>query len=115
MDDKRLPGAIEIVLYRVLQEALTNVLKYARATQVSLIVEQRHDQVQLIVEDDGEGFDLETVQHPANSDRRLGLLGMRERVAIVGGNVQIETAVGVGTTIYVRIPLPPDRPPTTEE
>jgi PAS domain S-box-containing protein len=100
-----IPPDIEIVIYRVLQEALTNVLKHADAQHVSVILEQRDGQVGAILEDDGRGFDSEAVQE-ASGQRRLGLLGIQERVALVGGTVTIESAPGRGTTMFVRIPMP---------
>ncbi|MBK9714036.1 MAG: PAS domain-containing protein [Kouleothrix sp.] len=106
MNDAPIPPAIEIVLYRVVQEALTNVLKHAQARHVSVILEQRASEVRAIVEDDGRGFDLETEPPSGASERRLGLLGIQERVALVGGSVTFESAIARGTTVYVRIPLP---------
>jgi two-component system, chemotaxis family, CheB/CheR fusion protein len=101
----RLPSEVEVVVYRVAQEALTNVFKHARAAHVSVLLERRSDQVQLIVEDDGRGFDLD---EPALEDVRLeqlGLLGMQERAAFIGGSVTIESAPGRGTSVFLRAPL----------
>jgi two-component system, chemotaxis family, CheB/CheR fusion protein len=103
----RLSGEIETVIYRVIQEALTNVLKHAAAQRVGVILERRSDQVSLIVEDDGRGFDLDALRQMPSAQRRLGLLGMQERVAIVGGTFTIDTAPGVGTTLFARIPISP--------
>jgi signal transduction histidine kinase len=105
LDGPRLPAPIEIALYRLVQECLTNILKHAQATDVSLIVERRADAVQLIVEDDGIGFDRAAAQRSAYATRRLGLIGMQERVAQLGGALTIESELGRGTTIIVRIPL----------
>jgi signal transduction histidine kinase len=97
----RLSGAVETVLYRIAQEALNNVAKHAAATGVELIVDQRADTVSLIVEDNGVGFDAESViANPTG----LGLVGMRERAAFAGGTVEIESRPGNGTTVFVRIP-----------
>ena len=101
---ERLQPEIETTIYRVVQEALTNVLKHAQAQTVSLIVEHRHGLLRAIIEDDGKGFDLKAVQNAPVTRRRLGLLGMQERVALVGGKLEIESTPGVGTTIAVRIP-----------
>jgi signal transduction histidine kinase len=95
--------AIETTLYRVLQEALTNVWRHAGASRVSVILEQA-DGVQLIVEDDGSGFDAGSGNDDA-SHGRFGLLGMRERIALIGGTLNIESTPGEGTTLYVRVPL----------
>ncbi len=89
-----LPLAVETALYRLVQEALTNVLKHAQARSVSLIMERRADEISLIVEDDGVGFDVETAMHRAPAGRRLGLVGMDERVAQLGGTLTIEIGYG---------------------
>jgi len=102
----RLPPHIETSIYRVVQEALTNVLRHAHARRVSLLLEHRHDHVLAIVEDDGSGFDAEATMAAAETHDRLGLLGMQERVGLVGGTLEIESSRGGGTTVFVRIPLP---------
>ena len=100
----RLASEIETTLYRIAQEALTNIAKHARAGHVEIILERRADQVSLIVEDDGVGFDPAGV----NAERRgFGLLGMQERAALVGARLEIESAPGEGTTIFVRMPTAP--------
>ena len=102
-DGARLPENVETTLYRVLQEALTNVWRHAAATKVSVLLKRSPEQVQLIVEDDGRGF----VPGDGDDVRRgqFGLLGMRERVALIGGSFNIESTPGYGTTLYVRVPL----------
>ncbi|HEX5690073.1 MAG TPA: ATP-binding protein, partial [Roseiflexaceae bacterium] len=102
------PSAIEIALYRLAQEALTNILKHAQATSVSLIVEQRVDMVQMIVEDNGAGFDVVAARRSAHTEQRLGLVGMNERVAQLSGTLTIESTPGRGTTVFVRLPLGDD-------
>ncbi len=99
--DGRLPPDIETTLYRVIQEALTNVSKHARANQVSIVVTRPDGSVAAAVEDDGIGFDPNSVEAG-----RLGLLGMRERVALMGGELALESAPNEGTTVVVRIPVP---------
>jgi signal transduction histidine kinase len=100
MDRARLSDVVEGTLYRVLQEALTNVWRHAQATSVSIILDQRNHHAQMIIEDDGAGFDVEKV-----STGRFGLLGIRERVALVGGTVNIESTLRGGTTLFVRVPI----------
>jgi signal transduction histidine kinase len=102
---QRLPLSVEITAYRVVQEALTNVRKHANASWVSLIAEQRSGQLRAIVEDDGCGFDAAANDGVSSGRRRLGLKGMAERATLVGGRLQIESAVGKGTTVYLAIPL----------
>ncbi len=84
------------------------MLKHAHAASVSLIIERRADAVQMIVEDDGVGFDVEAVRRTAHTEQRLGLVGMNERAAQLGGTLTIESALGRGTTVFVRIPLAND-------
>lgn len=104
LDRDRLPPAVETALYRVVQEALTNVLKHGRARRVSLVLQRTPDGVVATVEDDGRGFDPDA--HPPDAGR-LGLLGMRERVELVGGVLTVESAPGRGTTVIARVPLAP--------
>ena len=96
---------IDTVLYRIAQEALKNVAKHARAANVSVILEGRSGTVSLIIEDDGVGFDAESAS--GASDKRLGLVGMRERAALVGGTAEVESHPEGGTRVIVRIPAPP--------
>ncbi len=103
-DGERLASTIETTLYRVLQEALTNVWKHANAKSVSVIVEQQPQLLQLIVEDDGMGFDLvDGAEDGAHGN--FGLLGIRERVSLIGGTFNVESTPGKGTTLYVRVPV----------
>ncbi|MDX6519711.1 MAG: hypothetical protein QOF08_316 [Gaiellales bacterium] len=96
----RMSREVESCLYRVVQEALTNVIKHAAAGNVSVLLAPGERDLTLIVEDDGVGFD------PATVDRaRLGLVGMRERVALVDGSLTVESAPGGGTTLRVTVPL----------
>jgi signal transduction histidine kinase len=103
MDKDRLAADVEIVLYRALQEALTNVARHAGAGNVAILLERRPDHVSLIVEDDGRGFDAERAF--GASEKGLGLVGMRERAMLVGGTLGIESLPGEGTTVVVRIPV----------
>lgn len=91
-------------LYRITQEALTNVAQHAHAREVSVLVELRDGEVRLIVEDDGCGFDVAVTAERVKTERRLGLAGMQERASLVGGTVLIESTPGGGTTLYVRLP-----------
>jgi signal transduction histidine kinase len=99
LGDSRLPAETETALYRIVQEALTNVIKHAQAGTVSVVLTRKGDRVVAVIEDDGRGFD------PADtSDERLGLLGMRERIALVGGQLAVESRPDKGTTIAVEVP-----------
>jgi signal transduction histidine kinase len=101
----RLPLELETTLYRVTQEALTNVARHANAKRVSLLLERRPGHVSLILEDDGAGFDVAGAFHSFGTNGKLGLLGMRERVTFAGGALDIESSPGAGTTLFVRVPL----------
>lgn len=103
LEATRLPRDLESALYRIVQEALTNVAKHARATVVSVIVERKPQEIDIIVEDDGEGF--EEGGYDGEGRPRLGLLGMNERAAQFAGTVKVESTRGKGTSVYVRIPL----------
>ena len=92
----------ETSLYRIAQEALNNVYKHAGATRVDVILERRDQNAVLIVEDDGRGFDTEA---DMDEGRGMGLLNMRERAALIGGEFDIESTPGEGTTIFIRIPI----------
>lgn len=104
--DQRLPAEVETQLYRIAQEALNNVGKHAAASHVSLLLERRGSEVAMIVEDDGRGFEIEDIRKDAS--RGMGLMGMRERAATLGGDVQVEARPGSGTTVFVRLPLRDD-------
>ncbi len=104
LEGTRLPLEVETAVYRVVQEALNNVAKHAAARHVSVIVERSGVELTALVEDDGRGFAPDP--RSAGSDpRQLGLLGMRERIGLIGGTLLIESGEGVGTTLRARIPL----------
>jgi signal transduction histidine kinase len=101
---RRLASHLETTIYRITQEALTNIVRHARAKTVNIVLDVSDDRVNVIVEDDGCGFDTEAVMRNRKKEQQLGLLGMEERVALVGGNLTIESVSGGGTSLYVRIP-----------
>lgn len=104
-----LPSETQTILYRVAQEALTNVLKHASARNVWLVFERRPGEVRLLIEDDGNGFDADVIGAPgrgATDDRRpLGLLGIRERLAMIGGALRIESSPGAGSALFMTVDL----------
>lgn len=102
---KRLDSEIETNLYRIAQEALNNVFKHSAAESASVILEVRNADVVLIVEDNGRGFEPEEIGPADETGKGLGIIGMRERAAIIGGKIEIEASRGRGTTIFVRVPL----------
>jgi len=107
----RLSPLVQTTMYRILQEALTNVARHARARSVDVELTYEGGALELAVRDDGVGFDAGETVHKASG---LGLHGMRERVALLGGAVEIESSPGHGTVVRARIPggiaLPPDEP-----
>ena len=92
---------VALTLYRVAQEALTNVGKHARPKRVSVTAHIRGSRLRLAIEDDGCGFD----NHAVLGSQHLGLAGMKERLALIGGELSVETARGKGTAIYADVPL----------
>jgi PAS domain S-box-containing protein len=98
-DEERLPTFVETALYRIVQEALVNVVRHARAGHLGLLLERRHGQIRVYVEDDGVGFDPHNVE-----GSHLGLLGMRERVEMLGGTLLVESTMGNGTSVIVEVP-----------
>jgi len=120
-DGRDIPPEVETNLYRVAQEALTNVLKHAQARHVCVILERvkgragegtptsrsaGRGSVRLIIEDDGRGFDLDALLDSPAAAGRIGILGMKERLAFVGGTLSIESNPESGTTLFARIPVP---------
>ncbi|MDZ5458395.1 PAS domain-containing sensor histidine kinase [Azohydromonas lata] len=106
---RRFDAALETTVYRVVQEALTNVRKHAQASRVGLIVELQDGELRAIVEDDGRGMAVEEELRPrAGPGRRLGMRGMAERARQAGGRLDLETEAGQGTTVYLSIPLQPE-------
>jgi len=101
-----LPADVELALYRIMQEALKNVEKHAHARRVTVHLDQHGAVVELVVRDDGLGFDAK--HHEARRDRKvvLGLLGMRERATAAGGTLTVKSAPHAGTEITARIPVP---------
>jgi two-component system, NarL family, sensor histidine kinase DevS len=100
LGETRLPSEMETALYRVVQESLTNIVKHANAGNVSVSIVRRGSHVAAVIEDDGAGFDPRTVRAEG-----VGLLGMRERLALVDGQLEVETRRGAGTTVVAEVPL----------
>lgn len=102
----RLPTDLEGMLYRIIQEALTNVARHAQAGHIGVVLTRRPAAIAAIIEDDGIGFDVEEAARTS----RLGLSGMKERAELLGGTLTIESRPGGGTTIFVEIPGPAHLP-----
>ncbi len=102
----RLKSEVETNFYRITQEALNNIYKHAQASKVNVSLEPRDDSVVLIIEDNGVGFEPDK---QISFERGMGLVGMRERAALIRGKLEIESTKGAGTTIYVSVPVSEDR------
>jgi signal transduction histidine kinase len=96
----RLPAEIETALYRIVQESLTNIVKHSHARNISIVLVRKAGAVAAVIEDDGQGFDADSVR-----DGGYGLVGMRERVGLLDGKLQIESSEGGGTTLVAEVPL----------
>jgi two-component system sensor histidine kinase UhpB len=103
--EERLPPQVETALYRAVQEALTNVAKHAQANGVRIRLERKEAAVVAFIEDDGQGFDVEKIAGPRAPERGAGLLGMQERVTILGGSFHIQSHPGQGTRLTIEIPI----------
>ncbi len=101
LGEARLPSELETALYRVVQEALTNIVKHADAKSISVSVARRVTGVAAVIEDDGAGFNPRAVREDG-----IGIVGMRERLALLGGRLEIESRKGAGATVVAEVPLP---------
>jgi signal transduction histidine kinase len=101
---EELDAARRTVLFRVAQEALTNVARHAKASRVEVSIQKLPDGIGLKIQDDGKSFQVKRVLQGKGS-KRLGLLGMRERLEMVGGRFEVESAPGKGTSVRAEIPL----------
>ena len=104
-EDKKLQPQIEIALFRIVQEAVTNIIRHAEAHNVILTVEFVDSRIRIEVEDDGKGFDTGAVSTRRDKNQGLGLLGMEERVALLGGKFFIDSQPGSGTHLVIDVPL----------
>jgi signal transduction histidine kinase len=104
----RLPGYVEVALFRIIQEAVGNIARHADATHVRIGMSVAAEVARVTVADDGRGFDVARAMGPDGSDSSVGLVGMQERVAILGGSIEIRSAAGSGTEIVVEVPVVPE-------
>jgi signal transduction histidine kinase len=100
LGDERLPAEVETTLYRIVQEALTNIVKHAEASRVSILLVRRSGSATVVIEDDGQGFDPAELR-----EEGMGIIGMRERVELHEGRLTVESAPGSGTTLVAEVPL----------
>ena len=98
-----LPSQIETAFYRIVQEALNNISKHAEASRVEIFLEQKDSTIHASIIDDGEEFDLDKVLHPESPERGFGIIGMQERVSLLGGKIDIQSRPGFGTRILIEV------------
>ncbi len=98
-DEKEVPEPLKIVIFRILQEALNNIAKYGKADRVRISLREKDGKLELAIEDNGQGFDVEYVRSEKNADRGVGLTSMKERTELSGGSFSIESSKGEGTTV----------------
>jgi signal transduction histidine kinase/HAMP domain-containing protein len=108
---RRLPAEVETALFRTVQEAINNIARHSAARNVNIIFCMDEEKAEVVVEDDGIGFDLDEINRKVYTPRGLGLLGMRERLELLGGNLEVRTSPGSGTRLRIRVPAvqPMDR------
>jgi signal transduction histidine kinase/PAS domain-containing protein len=103
--DGRLPPELETALFRVAQEAMSNIVRHAQAENVSLILESQDEFVAIDIEDDGQGFNVEATLAGGQDGAPFGLMGMRERMDLLNGTLVVESRSGEGTSVRARVPL----------
>jgi signal transduction histidine kinase len=104
-EEKRLKADVELSLFRIVQEALNNVKKHAEATEVRLTADFNEREIKIIISDNGKGFELPKNMDSLPRSGMLGLMGIRERVWLLGGSLEIDTKPGKGTSLTVTVPV----------
>ena len=107
--EHRLASEVESALYRVIQEGITNIVRHADAKRVGIVLDIRDDEIICIIEDDGSGLPSEEIATADRGPGRLGIVGARERLALVEGSLEVESVANKGTTLFVKMPLRLDR------
>jgi signal transduction histidine kinase len=102
---RRLPAEVETALFRVAQEAISNIARHSGARRARVVLDFGAAHLRVVAEDDGVGFDVQALELSPDSQRGLGLIGMRERVQLLGGSVVLDTAPGCGTRLRIDVPL----------
>jgi two-component system sensor histidine kinase UhpB len=102
--EEKLSPQIETAFYRIVQEALNNIAKHAQADRVEISLVKRDSRIYASIQDNGKGFDLDRVLHPESPERGFGIVGIQERVSLLGGQMDIQTRPGFGTLIHFEIP-----------
>jgi signal transduction histidine kinase len=105
IQENEVANPVKTVIYRIMQEALNNISKHSKANLVNLTLQKEEDKIEFILQDHGQGFDLNAVYSLKSSEKGLGLAGMRERALLSGGSFSIESTQGIGTTIRASWPV----------
>jgi signal transduction histidine kinase len=105
IQEKDVPEPLKIVIFRVLQEALNNISKYGKANLVRISLKGTTDKIEFVVEDNGQGFDIEHVQYVKRSKRGFGLTSMKERIELSGGAFAIQSTPAAGTVVRASWPI----------
>ena len=104
-DLKRLPPQFETAVFRVVQETITNIARHSAARNVHILFETLGSTMKIMVEDDGVGFNIEQISVLSDDMRGMGLMGMTERVELMGGEFNISSAPGQGTQVFMQVPI----------
>jgi signal transduction histidine kinase len=104
--EEKLPPQMETAFYRIIQEALNNIAKHAGASRVDISLQWRDSIISVSITDNGRGFDLDKVLGPESLERSLGIIGMQERISLLGGKIDIQSRPDSGTYLYIEVPYP---------
>jgi signal transduction histidine kinase len=104
-ESMRMPSPIETMFFRITQEAVSNILRHADASDVNIWLGRENDMVILEIKDNGRGFDVKEISGHAIFRKQLGLLGIQERVSLVGGDLFLESNPGSGTCLLIKVPV----------
>ena len=105
LNEEDLPDPLKIVIYRITQEAINNTAKHSKAGTLRILLGKTGDSIELVVEDDGRGFDVAQALSHENQSRGMGLTGMKERAELSNGSFEITSGRGKGTAIRARWPI----------
>lgn len=104
-DQEKLDPDYAITIFRIIQESITNIVRHAKAKKVFLSIKEEENSILINIEDDGVGFDVENIWNEVKEGRALGILGIKERVELLKGNLEIKSGKGEGTRIKITFPL----------
>jgi signal transduction histidine kinase len=103
--ERRFPFDVEAAFFRIVQGAIGNIVQHSKAKNASIVLVYQPDEFSLSISDDGQGFDVSEITDVEESGRGRGLFSMRERIGFLGGTSGVESKIGVGTTLWAKIPI----------